>query len=85
MENVEAVSQIFNYKSWDCVDDEINQYYRCTLNVPIGDHPIGSTVATIVVDSGKSVLSIYHTGIDGASCEKYRLNLTVGGRLNDND
>lgn len=68
------VKKLFTWNDWDVVEDDVDQYYGCTLRVPIGDHAIGDVIPIIAINHEVGVLSIY---MDPGVEEAHRIILTV--------
>ena len=70
------IEQLFDWTEWDDIGTTIEQYYNCTLKVPIGNFEIGTFIPLIVIDQGKSTLTIYLNS-DTISSSEHKLILTV--------
>jgi hypothetical protein len=51
--------QLFDWETWDEVEYGFNQYYNCTLKVPIGLLSRGDLVDAIAVDFNRGILEVY--------------------------
>jgi len=73
-------NQLFSWKEWDEMNVMGLVFYDCTLKVPIGDIPVGTTFSSISIDFGHSLMQLY-LDYSGENYLEFKLNLSVGEEI----
>jgi len=51
-------TQLFSWESYQEITKNITQYNNCILKMAIGEHPVGTKFACIIMDWGGSLLMV---------------------------
>jgi hypothetical protein len=65
---------VFDWEQWDCIDVDICQYYNITLNIPVGNFPIGEVFDSVCTDYQNGFFEFYRNN-EVVGKFKIKLNL----------